>query len=58
MGDLSGRLDSCTIFTKLDLQKGYFQVPVATADVPKTAVITLSGFSSSYECHSTSKTPE
>jgi hypothetical protein len=40
MGDLSGRLDGCTIFTKLDLEKGYFQVPVAPADVPKTAVIT------------------
>jgi Reverse transcriptase (RNA-dependent DNA polymerase)/RNase H-like domain found in reverse transcriptase len=43
MGDLSSRLDGCTIFTKLDLQKGYFQVPVAAADVPKTAVITPFG---------------
>jgi Reverse transcriptase (RNA-dependent DNA polymerase) len=39
MGDLAGRLDGSTIFTKLDLQKGYFQVPVAAADVKKTAVI-------------------
>jgi Reverse transcriptase (RNA-dependent DNA polymerase) len=39
MGDLAGRLDGCTIFTKLDLQKGYFLVPVAAADVKKTAVI-------------------
>jgi hypothetical protein len=43
MGDLSGRLDGCTIFTKLDLQKGYYQVPVAAAHVLKTAVITPLG---------------
>jgi hypothetical protein len=40
MGDLSARLDGCTIFTKLDLQKGYFQVPVAEEDIKKTAIIT------------------
>jgi hypothetical protein len=43
MGDLAGRLDGCKIFTKLDLQKGYYQVPVAEEDVPKTAVITPFG---------------
>jgi hypothetical protein len=43
MGDLSSRLDGCTIFTKLDLQKGYFQVPVAAGNVPKTAIITPCG---------------
>jgi transposase InsO family protein len=43
MGDLAGRLDGCVIFSKLDLQKGYFQVPVAAADVAKTAVITPFG---------------
>jgi hypothetical protein len=43
MGDLSSRLDGCVIFSKLDLQKGYYQVPVAAADVPKTAVITPFG---------------
>jgi hypothetical protein len=42
MGDLAARLDGCTIFSKLDLQKGYLQVPVA-ADVPKTAIITIFG---------------
>ena len=31
------------IFTKLDLQKGYLQVPVAAADIEKTAVITPFG---------------
>jgi cleavage and polyadenylation specificity factor subunit 1 len=43
MGDLSSRLDVCTIFTKLDLQKGYFQVPVAEKDIKKTAIITPFG---------------
>jgi cleavage and polyadenylation specificity factor subunit 1 len=43
MGDLASRLDGCNIFSKLDLQKGYFQVPVAAADVKKTAVITPFG---------------
>jgi hypothetical protein len=39
MGDLAGSLDGCVVFSKLDLQKGYFQVPVAASDVQKTAVI-------------------
>jgi transposase InsO family protein len=43
MADCSARLDGCTWFTKIDLQKGYLQVPVAAADVPKTAVITPFG---------------
>jgi Reverse transcriptase (RNA-dependent DNA polymerase) len=43
MADLSARLDGCVIFSKLDLQKGYFQVPVAATDVAKTAIITPFG---------------
>jgi hypothetical protein len=43
MADLSGRLEGCTIFTKLDLQKGYLQVPVRQGDIPKTAIITPFG---------------
>jgi Reverse transcriptase (RNA-dependent DNA polymerase) len=43
MGDLTSRLDGCSFFTKLDLQKGYFQVPVAADNIAKTAIITLFG---------------
>jgi transposase InsO family protein len=43
MADLSSRLDSCVIFSKLDLQKGYLQVPVKEDDIPKTAIITPFG---------------
>ncbi len=39
----TSRLDGCTVFFKLDLQKGYQQVPVAAEYVPKTAVITPFG---------------
>jgi hypothetical protein len=43
MADLSARLEGCRIFSKLNLQKGYLQVPVNPADVPKTAIITPFG---------------
>jgi hypothetical protein len=43
MADLASRLDGCRVFSKLDLQKGYLQVPVNAADVPKTAIITPFG---------------
>jgi hypothetical protein len=44
MVDCSARLDGCTWFTKIDLQKGYLQVPVAAADISKTAIITHSAY--------------
>jgi hypothetical protein len=47
MADLSSRLDGCTVFSKLDLKKGYLQVPVKQQDVPKTAHL---GCSSSCAC--------
>ncbi len=38
--DLSNSLDSCSIFSKVDLVKGYHQIPVAPEDIPKTTIIT------------------
>ncbi len=38
-GGPGGLPGGCKIFSKLDLRKGYLQVPVATADVDKTAKI-------------------
>jgi hypothetical protein len=43
MADLAARLDGCRLFSKLDLRKGYLQVPVATEDIAKTAIITPFG---------------
>jgi hypothetical protein len=43
MGDLSARLEGCKFFSKIDLCKGYLQVPVPAEDIPKTAVITPFG---------------
>ena len=43
MEDLSAWLASKKVFRELDLRKGYYQVPVAQQDVPKTVVITSFG---------------
>ena len=43
MQDLNSRLAGCKVFSKLDLVKGYHQVPVAAADIPKTAIVTPFG---------------
>ena len=43
MEDLSAWLAGMTVFSKLDLRKGYYQVSVAASDVQKTAVITSFG---------------
>ncbi len=39
MADLTARLAGCTVFSKLDLRKGYHQVPVREADIPKTRLL-------------------
>ena len=41
--DVTSRISGSTVFSKLDLQKGYYQVPVAPEDVMKTAIITPFG---------------
>ncbi len=44
MADLAARLAGCTIFSKLDLKKGYLQVPVAIGDIHKTATAIITPF--------------
>jgi hypothetical protein len=43
MQDLANGLDGCTVFSKIDLVKGYHQVPIAPTDIPKTSIITPFG---------------
>jgi hypothetical protein len=43
MQDLSNGLDGCSVFSKVDLVKGYHQIPVAPEDIPKMAIITPFG---------------
>ncbi len=44
MQDFSSGLHGCNIFSKINLAKGYHQIPVATEDIPKTAIKTPFGF--------------
>jgi hypothetical protein len=43
LADFSSNLTGCKVFSKIDLVKGYYQVPVAEVDIPKTAVVTPFG---------------
>jgi RNase H-like domain found in reverse transcriptase/Reverse transcriptase (RNA-dependent DNA polymerase)/Integrase zinc binding domain/Integrase core domain len=43
IGDLTARLAGCTVFSKLDMRKGYYQVPVKEEDICKTAIVTPFG---------------
>ncbi|CAH8858720.1 unnamed protein product, partial [Trichobilharzia szidati] len=41
--DLTATLSGASIFSKIDLVKAYNQIPMATEDIPKTAIITPFG---------------
>ena len=43
ISDLTSSISTSRVFSKLDLLKGYFQVPVNPDDVPKTAITTPFG---------------
>ena len=43
MEDLTAKLAGCTVFSKLDLHKGFHQVPMAPEDIEKMAIITPFG---------------
>ena len=47
MMDFVARLEGARIFSKIDLRKGYHQIPMNTADIPKTAIVTPFGLLSS-----------
>lgn len=43
LSDFAGNLAGCNIFSKIDLIKGYHQIPVKPSDIPKTAIATPFG---------------
>ena len=43
MMDFQGKVAGCKYFSKIDLRKGYHQIPMHPADIPKTAIVTPFG---------------
>ena len=43
MMDFTSRLEGCKWFSKVDLKKGYHQIPMNAEDIPKTAIVTPFG---------------
>ena len=43
IADFTSQIAGSTVFSRLDLQKGYYQIQKASKDVPKTAIITPFG---------------
>jgi len=43
VADFSAQLAGSAVFSKLDLQKGYYQIPMHPADMKKTAIVTPFG---------------
>ena len=39
LADFSSKLADTKIFSNIDLVRGYYQIPVAESDIPKTAII-------------------
>ena len=43
IADFTSRISGSTIFSRLDMLKGYYQIPMAPEDIPKTAIFTPFG---------------
>ncbi|XP_066982781.1 uncharacterized protein [Macrobrachium rosenbergii] len=51
IADITNQMNTAKIFTKIDLLKGYFQVPVAKEDIEKSTITTpFSTYTFNYSC--------